>query len=358
MKNELEELSQIICTASIEKTVNEIENNLPSITGTIVFNFAQCCSTTEKESYAHLHQRSITNLLDSVSRQESSKQNVMLLSALRRFRSLYHFLRRVFGKFWSGDMPVPIHFRVQNIPLLTALVKEAKQRFEVANVPPQVAYSILSPIKGFVNTTICSWQRFKYMYHYHRRLKRLLRAPQLTPELIGRFLLVSEFSPSAFLKYFVAYAHAGCPPGQHPRVCILYYSQLLKRVKQLVAEPAPNTRRQVLESIETATQWLKAEIRYLIRHQKLGAPANTHKLLTRLSVSELSVGVRVLFDAKVFKIDHMTELVRLVAQLIRTEGSAEISEDSIINKARDCETSTLARVRNEMTEMLALVKTY
>jgi hypothetical protein len=355
MKNELEEICRLLRSTDVVAAA-EIKQQLPEIEKKITEQFLGCKGENEKNRFAAVHQSAATELLDTLSNKEGEQKDVQQL--FENCTLLLHFLRSLFHQHWNYQLPVPVGFRIRNISCTNKLVKQAKEKFAIENMETKLLRTIVRPLQEFITgATVCSWQRFIDMYHYQKRLKKMLCADTLTMEVVLQFLLVSEFSQAAFLSYYVGAIENSRPASSSANESLQYYWLQLKKAEQLVIVPHVMNSRYATQNIALIRQWLQVEITYLKRQKKsIAGPVN--KIAIKYSVAELSIGVRLLYDARIFKNKSLAELMRLVSETFITANSDDISPGSLNKKAYACERSSIASICNEMKGLLALIKKY
>ena len=86
--------------------------------------------------------------------------------------------------------------------------------------------------------------------------------------------------------------------------------------------------------------------------------SNEKKIHTSLSVAHLALAVKLLIDSKVITHTNSSELIRMVARSFRTDRQEIISEESLWNKSYSFESTTVTKVKDQIVELLNLVRKY
>ena len=111
--------------------------------------------------------------------------------------------------------------------------------------------------------------------------------------------------------------------------------------------------------------WLAEEIYFLEKKHQLeySLPGNksensTSKIRTNLTVSHLSIAIKLLMGTGVIKNSNASEIIRMVSKIFRTEKSENISEDSLRNKSYNMESSAIEGMKHVIVGLLNEVRKY
>lgn len=109
--------------------------------------------------------------------------------------------------------------------------------------------------------------------------------------------------------------------------------------------------------------WLLEEIEYLRKTMKLQASQppisnteNKNKLLSGLSVAQLSYFSSLLLQSGIIKHANQSDIFRLLSENFKTVNTDQISVDSIKSKYYNIESSTKSAVREKIIDLLNLTK--
>ena len=128
--------------------------------------------------------------------------------------------------------------------------------------------------------------------------------------------------------------------------CFIKYKQNLPPLKQQISN------------------WIEEEIEYLTKKIKLEAnqisiTSNTEakiKLLSGLSVAQLSYFFGLLMDIGIIKHKNHMDVFRFIADNFRTSNSENLSVDSIKSKFYNIETTTKSIIREKIIQLLSIAK--
>ena len=143
----------------------------------------------------------------------------------------------------------------------------------------------------------------------------------------------------------------------------LLYSKLKKfnqhqtKIKKSFNDKLPEIKVQICN-------WIEEEIDFINRKRNLGnqqfsttkTVEPTNKILIGLSVAQISYFVNILMKTGIIKHSNQRDIFRMIADNFKTNGTDNISIDSLSSKFYNVETSTKNTIKEKIIELLNLTK--
>ena len=360
------------CAATVLEEVKRIRTHL-------LDDVLNCENEQRIIFYVQEHQHACTTLSDMLQEyvNPDSAESVYTLPALKPFiddykslltaiEALNAFIRNKFIHWYDNGFKITDHLRQQYIGKIESNLTTLIATLEENEISPALSVLTIEPFKKFVNirTGICSHD-LDYFFYYQAALTSFLNKGCISNDHLQAFLCSCNYNSNAFLEYYFKVEK----PAEHEPIAyqIKFYYRQLKLMNQLHVTASIKYDPSLPDVKERISTWLREEINFLEKQQQPeqllpvcnGAPVSTSgKLHTSLSVSNLSLGIKLLLDTGIIKTNNTKALIKVIAGNFRTEKSETISEISLRNKIYNIETAAATGMKDIIITLLNEVRKY
>ena len=282
-----------------------------------------------------------------------------------QLEDLLNFIEQHFHNYFSRDLKIPEMYRWKIAPEIGNGLKLIKTALQKAKVNNSLINVVCHPFEDFViaETKIS----YRELYYLKELQREVLLATDRKNSAISSLMIYLNFNSIRFFNYYVT-QFAELTIGIESDIGLIeYYSLKLKLLNQEPVKPGYVFKPKLPSIKDQIGTWITEELYFLEKRRQLLTPVSlpktedpavTTKVQTSLSVAHLSLGLKLLLDAKVITNKNSTELMRMVARNFRTDRREKISEDSLRNKAYNIESGTVEGMKDVIIGLLNLVRGY
>lgn len=329
--------------------------------------------------YVQQHQHACTTLSDMLQEyvNPDSAESVYTLPALKPFindykslltaiEALNAFIRNKFIHWYDHSFKITDHLRQQYIGKIESDLTTVIVTLEENDISPALSVLTIEPFKKFVNmrTSFCRHD-LDYLFYYQAALASFLDTGCISNDHLQDFLCSCNYNSNVFLEYYFSVKK----PAELEPIAdqIEFYYRQLKLMNRLHVTAITKYDPSLPDVKERISTWLREEINFLekkLQPEQLlpacnGAPISSRgKLQTSLSVSNLSLGIKLLLDTGIIKTNNTTALIKVIAGNFRTQKSETISEISLRNKIYNIETAAATGMKDIIITLLNEVRKY
>ncbi len=377
-KCEIEDLSQekrffLYCYHSLKNENHKIKK----INKERVFNLK---SKKRIEQHIHRKQYALENLAHRLIKEINPENSSDLYQFSNKYdktdclKVTYIYLEKLL-RFIEKEYRNYLNVNVK-IPYKSALVKE----FEITNKFKKVKAQLLGskinnhllklayePLLKITTKNIqekLTYYEFNYCSEFIITFYKQVNFADMTDETIKEFLFEINFNSLQFFKYLTSEILQELETQENniKKIDILYL--FLKNYNQKQSRNILKYKPNLPPLKEQIISWIEEEIEYLSRKIKLDtnqfANVTTNdekiKLLTGLSVAQLSCFFGLLIETGIIKHKNQTDVFRFISDNFKTNNTEKISVDSIKAKYYNVENTTKNALREKIIELLGLTK--
>lgn len=262
------------------------------------------------------------------------------------------------------------------IPYKSSLIKE----FEITNKFKKVKLQLLGsnlnndllklayePLLKIATKNIqekLTYYEFNYCAEFIMTFYKQINFSDMSEETIKEFLFDINFNSLQFFKYLTSEILEELKAQENNIKKIDILNQFLKNYNQKQSRNILKYKPNLPCLKEQIISWIEEEIEYLTKKIKLetnqfpNVTSNDEKikLLTGLSVAQLSCFFGLLMETGIIKHKNQTEVFRFISENFKTNNTEKISVDSIKVKYYNVENTTKNVLREKIIELLGLTK--
>ena len=387
MKNELEKLYEIIAI-SLSRTnlsrqknraayLNKCSRSVISITGTLRSRIRLVVPGSENDKVKNCIGRVqgwISCLADIVfdylpeSAKRSAFSDEMRVGALEEIlaslEGLIVFLEREFPDYFDRQQRIP-EFRMQKLGTAT---REAgallKRRLEESGISRELAEIISRAMELGGNA---GRLRYRDLDYRGVLFSELFSTDVPDEQFVTRKLLYLDFNCPSFIDNYFSQIIGLAKEIPNIADRIEFYSLQIKKHNQLITKAGYTYDPASPGICSQLVSWISEELYHQERCLQLQLASKVQqnpsfpiptKVQTSLSVSHLSLGLKLLIDAGVITNSNSSELIRMVARNFSTGKRENISEDSLRNKLYNVEQATIESIKELIIKMMNQVRQY
>ena len=330
----------------------------------------------------HTCQAGCTSLLNKVTAYKMALENETGSHSKNLYSAVQPLEEAVLNDVWYLQQHFPVYFnKEQQVPLVYKLQvqMELKQQTQsliaqwaAGSIDPELQSIALSPLHRFINAQPAEAYSFQQV-EYLRGLQAALTAVSgsQSADLANLncidTLISLNFNHPALMQYSMQYLYRQVSLIALPQDQATQWALHEKRFgqaysgTQALLPGSPSAK-------ETLVSMIQQEIKYATRQQNAlaavygGQPAASAApkgtVLTTLSVSQLAVFIRLLFDCGIIEHGNQAELLRLMAGVLKTTRAASISADSLRNKFYDPDAAAINIIKEHLNQMLSRIRKY
>ncbi|MEO6671137.1 MAG: hypothetical protein ABIN36_16765 [Ferruginibacter sp.] len=393
MKYELQQLEQIVTVdlnpknfyeqknknAFIKKCVESIFAEVGRIGSALIFEIINCGIEKQIVCYVHGHQHGMTNLLDTL-HSYLLKENAASIykypelkvylhdynNILVKLEAILKLIQADFKLYYDKEYKVPDCLRCSFSFEIKKILADASTTLRKNEIDDRLINLLKSPFEYCIGLANFMNQRdLDYLQVFKNEVRKLLTQESINAFDIYALLIKVNFNDPAFTFYYIEkLKNAETKESATARILEYYYLQL-KNVNQVVKIPGLAYDPSLSSVADQIGTWLAEEIYFLEKKKELEYISQENKtadragkIKTTLTVSHLSIAIKLLMETGVIMNTNASDIIRMVSKTFKTGRSENISEDSLRNKAYNIESSAIEGVKNVIVGLLNEVRKY
>jgi hypothetical protein len=280
---------------------------------------------------------------------------------------LLRFIEKEYRNYLNVNIQIPNRSTLVKEFEITNKLKEVKSRLLVCNINNQLLKLAYEPLLKIATINIqekLTYYEFYYCSEFITALYKQINFADMSEETIKECLFDLNFNSLQFFKYltFEISQELETQENNIKKIDVLY--RFLKNYNQKQSRNILKYKANLPSLKEQIISWIEEEIEYLTKKIKLEANQFTNvtdndkriKLLTGLSVAQLSYFFGLLMETGIIKHKNQTDVFRFISENFKTNNTEKISVDSIKVKYYNVENTTKKALREKIIELLDLTK--
>lgn len=280
---------------------------------------------------------------------------------------LLRFIEKEYRNYLNVNIQIPNRSTLVKEFEITNKLKEVKSKLLGININNQLLKLAYEPLLKIATINIqekLTYYEFNYCSEFITALYKQINFADMSEETIKEFLFELNFNSLQFFKYltFEILQELETQENNIKKIDVLY--RFLKNYNQKQSRNILKYKANLPSLKEQIISWIEEEIEYLTKKIKLEANQFTNvtnndertKLLTGLSVAQLSYFFRLLMETGIIKHKNQTDIFRFISENLKTNNTEKISVDSIKVKYYNVENTTKNALREKIIELLDLTK--
>ena len=326
----------------------------------------QLSSDKKARKYVQDHQRNLLTYANQVLRYlDEEKSSLYSLPQaytlpdvyrliLLNVEELIDYLEQHFGQYLDDDGPLPNHHQTAYASRLTQLWRTLRVRLSGATLSTELV-TLLE--EAFNEVTQLPTQKTTYtqLSYLHKLLQALGEQESVTDEVVSTVLCRINFNSQAFFNWFTALINdkLSSQTTMEERMGTLH--RYRKFCKQLPTDSSLSYQPQRESIGQQLVTWVDEEIVYL---RAIGAAPETFqeqptpRIKTKLSVAELSLLIRVLFEVDILPTQTKANVYRQFSQVFDSVGKEEISVKTLRNLQYQPSRHTITELKGKVIAMM------
>jgi hypothetical protein len=280
---------------------------------------------------------------------------------------LLRFIEKEYRYYLNVNIKIPYRSTLVKEFEITKKLKKVKSQLSRSHINDQLLKLVNEPLLKIATLNVqekLTYYEFNYCSEFIMALYKQANFVDMSEETIKEFLFDLNFNSLQFFKYltFEILQDLETQENNIQKIDVLY--QFLKNYNQKQSRNFIKYKANLPSLKEQIISWIEEEIEYLTKKMKLEANQFTNitsneervKLLTGLSVAQLSCFFGLLMETGIIKHKNQTDVFRFISENFKTNNTEKISVDSIKVKYYNVENSTKKALREKIIELLGLTK--
>ena len=280
---------------------------------------------------------------------------------------LLRFVEKEYKNYLNVNIQIPYRSILIKEFELTPKLNTVKSRLLSSNIDEELLKLSYAPLLKIATINIqekLTYYQFNYCSDYISVLYHQIEKEAISKEIIIECLFDLNYNSIQFFKYltFDIVSELDLLNNNIQNIDFLY--RLLKNYNQKQARCFIKYKENLPPLKQQISNWIEEEIEYLTKKIKLEANqisvlTNTDakiKLLSGLSVAQLSYFFGLLMEIGIIKHKNQMDIFRFIADNFKTSNTENISVDSLKTKFYNIETTTKSIIREKIIQLLGITK--
>ena len=256
---------------------------------------------------------------------------------------LLTFIEKHFNRYFNIDEKIPESYKLLMQSKFRHNLKVLLKQFKNASVDEILLGLMMDPFQRFIkanNVKQVTYRELLYLKTLHKEYLEMLLPNQkmVMPKSITDLMLYLNFNNYFFVNYYINIISRDINAADSISQQIEQLAWWLKTISQVQTKPVVAYKIKDPSAKEQLIGWLTDEINFLEKKHQLtmvippqlqsltNAPFST---MTSLSVKQVALLTRLLFDTGIIKHDNQTELLTQLAGVLKTERKENISPQNL-----------------------------
>ena len=277
---------------------------------------------------------------------------------------LLRFIEKEYRNYLNVNIQIPYRSTFVKEFEITNKLNEVKSRLLESNINDNLLKLVFEPLLKIETINIkekLTYYEFNYCSEFILTLYKQINSEN-SSDTIKECLFALNFNSLQFFKYLTVEILQELETQENniKKIDILY--RFLKNYNQKQSRSTLKYKPNLPSLKEQIIGWLEEEVEYLTKKVKLEANQNIAndeekiKLLTGLSVAQLSYFFGLLMETGIIKHKNQTDVFRFISENFKTNNTEKISVDSIKVKYYNVESTTKNVLREKIIELVGLTK--
>lgn len=291
---------------------------------------------------------------------------------LKCLEDLLTFIEKHFNRYFNIDERIPENYKLLMQSKFRARLKLLLKRYKVTDIDEKLLDLMTDPFRKFLNADIVkqvTYRELLYLKTLHKEFAEMLLPNQKIVEKknIIDLMLYLNFNNYFFINYYINIISKDISESDSITQQIEQLAWWLKTISQLQTRPAVAYKIKDPSAKEQLLGWLADEMAFLEKKQQLtlvmpshaeSKPGAPFSLITSLSVKQVALLTRLLFDTGMIKTDNQTEMLTRIAVGLKTERKENISPQNLRVKYYNIDEATKRIIKDLLFKMSDQLRKY
>ena len=378
---ELKSLERLIITVHQNVIINEsnakefqlaLTNEIDRIKSALVTEVFSFEDEKHLERYIQYHHHAIIRLLDQVGNfivhngQDLFSKDFNLVSH-RSLAGLLAFVERHFSKYFDQDVKAPESYIRLVRKEATGWLSEAREKLGVQGCDNVLIETAVYAFQKFITSNEERHSSYRMILYVKDLQKELEKIPisgggDINSQVWSLALYLNYNSLKWFFSY-TQFIESALLPLDSASAKLEVLSLQLKKLNQCQVKPGvaynpltDSLKNQLSGYVIEENEYLEKLQNLTKEHLVQQPPAPSSKLIFDLSVSQLTLLLKILVESKVLLNANVSELLRLVSKIALSKKTESISFESMRSKYYNIEVSTKDAVKKMLLRMVSSVE--
>ena len=273
---------------------------------------------------------------------------------LLSLEELIDYLEQQFGQYLDAAAPLPFHHQLVYASRLRQQLQALQPRLRDSPLSADLV-TLLEETGSYIERLPTQQAASTQLTYFRRLLLAVDDLESLTDESVTAALFRINFNSPAFVAWFIAQVQDQLEshPTVEGRLRTLYHYR--KFCKQSLSPSSPSYQPEQLSVQEQVLAWINEEIAYL---REVGEVPERSKgeslprIKTNLSVPELSLLIRTLFEVEVLPDQTKANVYRHFSQVFDSVGKEEVSSNTLRNHQYQPSRHTISELKSKVIAMM------
>ncbi|MEC7753716.1 MAG: hypothetical protein VYB44_06775 [Bacteroidota bacterium] len=336
------------------------------------------------EVYIQQHQMELIRLTDHLLSyiSEEEKRKVYDISGEENLNNLYKsvyvcleelitYIEKYFSKYFNQEAKIPNSYNIIAIRDIREKLHSVESSFNAKELHKRLLFLVLLPLKRYIKGKYVDDISFRRLIYLKTLLKELsewsnsdFEKDDLNQKLICAMVYLNYNS----YKFFtLCTEHIKAIYQQEDTLCsqIEKLAWFYKNINQAQEKPGFAYKPKYKSLKDSIIEWIDEEMSFLEKRQQLTLniavkPSESlpddFKLNTKLSVPQLAYLIKIFIESGVLQNRNQREVLKFLAQFVRTKKAESISAESLRTKYYNVEENTKEAVKDILIELLNRIR--
>ena len=281
---------------------------------------------------------------------------------------LLNYLEELFYKYLDQSLSIPyqqkLWFVLKKKKLASILLGEINK----LSIPEDFKRIIVEPFDLVIKNQIVylTYEGREYLFTYFKVFKNLFKKdPTPSLEMISNILISLDYNKFGIFFFLIQQFKDIIQENESNKEKFLALYRLEKQITTITVTSNIKYNTNLPSLKEQLQFWIKEEIKHLEKESKVSISVidenvisdsvNQKKKMVHMSVSELSIFIRVLYESGVLK-ESRKAFFEFISETFRTKKAESISTESIKNRYYAVSENTRLSVEGKLKKMLIAVQ--
>lgn len=332
------------------------------------------------EIYIQQHQRELIRLTDHLLGYISEEEKLKVYeinenpSLTNLYKSVYvgleeliAYIEKHFSKYFNQETKIPDSYDIIAVRDIKEKLHTVENSFKAKELHKRLLFLVLLPLKRYIKGKYpddISFRRLIYLKNLLKELSEWSQSDLEKDDLNQKVICAMVYLNYNSYKFFtLCTEHIKAQYQQEDTLCgqIEKIAWYYKNINQAQEKPGFAYKPKYKSLKDSIIEWIDEEMSFLEKRQQLtlniavkpseGLP-DDFKLNTKLSVPQLAYLTKIFIESGVLQNRNQREVLKFLAQFIRTKKAENISAESLRSKFYNVEENTKETVKDVLIGLL------
>ena len=291
---------------------------------------------------------------------------------LKSLEDLLTFIEKHFNRYFNIDERIPESYKLLMQSKFRTRLKLLIKRYKVTNIDNDLFELMMDPFRKFINAGSLkqvTYRELLYLKMLHKELAEMLLPHQkiLAQQNMIDLMVYLNYNNYFFINYYINIILKDVNESDSISQQIQQLAWWIKTISQVQTRPVvaykikdPSAREQLISWLidETAFLEKKHQLTLVIPPHPIPLIKSPFRIFTSMSVKQVALLTRLLFDTGIIKSDNQTDMLTKIAAGLKTERKEMISAQNLRVKYYNIDEPTKSILKDWLFKMNDQLRKY